>query len=91
MSKLKNAMSLKQFMIRQEVLQMYRSYLRLGRLIQGSDEESSKKLQLEWNTWVRSEFDLRKNEKNEDVIRNMLVIGKRQLGELNRSIRISNG
>ena len=43
----------------------------------------------EWLNWVRSEFRMRMHETNEDTIRNLLMVGKRQLSELERTIRIA--
>ncbi|ODM95138.1 LYR motif-containing protein 2 [Orchesella cincta] len=101
----KPPMSLKQFMLRSEVLKLYRGFLRLGRLMDTPSpstasavhETNSKNantrnlhpLQLEWISWVRSEFRLRQNTTEEELVRMMLSHGKRQLQEMERTILLA--
>lgn len=69
-------------------------YFRLGRLIEqlnGKGTDVGIKLKCEWTNWVRDEFKLRKNESDEAIIKMLISQGKRQMDELERSIRIANG
>ncbi|CAL8126550.1 unnamed protein product [Orchesella dallaii] len=101
----KPPMSLKQFMLRSEVLKLYRGFMRLGRLMDtpspptaSAAHDSSSNvskvrnlhpLQLEWIDWVRSEFRLRQGTTEEELIRMMLSHGKRQLQEMERTIMLA--
>lgn len=64
----------------------------MGRLIEelNKDGGSAKELRSEWENWVRSEFRLRQNVDDEMSINTLLTYGKRQLDELERSLRIAN-
>jgi len=92
MRTVKEALSLKRFMLRSEVLKLYRNYMKIGRLIEelNKDAGSSKELRKEWVDWVRCEFRLRKDVDDELTIKTLIGHGTRQLDELERSVRIAN-
>ncbi|XP_013193657.1 LYR motif-containing protein 2 [Amyelois transitella] len=84
MSKLpKTALSLKQFMLRQEVLKLYREIFRTLRLVQ--DESTRKELK----DWARTDFRNNKHHQDETTIKAMLHYGKKSLKDLQNSLALS--
>ncbi|KAK3932784.1 LYR motif-containing protein 2 [Frankliniella fusca] len=79
----RNAMSLKQFMLHQEVLKLYRSFLRSIKEI----ESPADRQQL--REWVQSDFRKHRHETDEITIRNLVVNGERALKELKQSLALS--
>ncbi|XP_006007145.1 LYR motif-containing protein 2 [Latimeria chalumnae] len=76
-------LSLKQFLQRQKVLNLYRSILRTIRCV---PNESDRRYLREW---AREEFKRNKGATEEDVIRLMVTQGNLQLQELEKSLRLA--
>ncbi|EDW60412.1 LYR motif-containing protein 2 [Drosophila novamexicana] len=84
MSKLpKVALSLKQFMLRQEVLKLYREIWRTTRLV--PDQHSRRELR----EWARHDFQANRNQDDEVAIKMLLQSGRRSLTELQTSLELS--
>ncbi|XP_050067673.1 LYR motif-containing protein 2 [Anopheles maculipalpis] len=84
MSKLpKAALSLKQFMLRQEVLKLYRSIFRTIRQV--PDASSRRELR----EWARADFRSNRNQTDELAIKMLLQHGNRNLKELQTSLELS--
>ncbi|EDV98059.1 LYR motif-containing protein 2 [Drosophila grimshawi] len=84
MSKLpKAALSLKQFMLRQEVLKLYREIWRATRLV--PDKHSQRELR----DWARHDFNLNRGQSDEVAIKMLLQSGRRSLNELQTSLQLS--
>ncbi|XP_055531584.1 LYR motif-containing protein 2 [Wyeomyia smithii] len=84
MSKLpKSALSLKQFMLRQEVLKLYRTIFRTIRLV--PDASSRQELR----EWARSDFRANKHQTEEIAIKMLIQHGNRSLKELQTSLDLS--
>lgn len=77
------AMTLKQFMLRQQVLKLYCSLLRA---IRGITDEESKKEVLQW---VRTDFRNNKHHTDEYVIKMLIYHGERQLKQLQQNLAFS--
>ncbi|XP_023703669.1 LYR motif-containing protein 2 isoform X1 [Cryptotermes secundus] len=71
------------FMLRQQVLKLYRSFLRAIRDV--PDEESRKEL-LEW---ARSDFKNNKHHTDEYAIKMLISHGERQLKQLQQNVAFS--
>ncbi|EAT34257.1 AAEL012328-PA [Aedes aegypti] len=84
MSKLpKSALSLKQFMLRQEVLKLYRTIFRTIRQV--PDESSRQELR----QWARSDFRANKHQTEELAIKMLMQHANRSLKELQTSLGLS--
>ncbi|KAJ1531536.1 hypothetical protein ONE63_000211 [Megalurothrips usitatus] len=79
----KNAMSLKQFMVHQEVLKLYRSFLKSIKEVESLEDRKYLR------EWVQADFRKYKEEKDEVTIRNLIVNGERALKELQQSLTLS--
>nr|XP_042116388.1 LYR motif-containing protein 2-like [Peromyscus maniculatus bairdii] len=77
------ALTLKQFMRRQQVLLLYRKILRAIRQV--PSEADRKYLQ----DWAREEFKQNKSATEEDTIRMMITQGNMQLKELERTLALA--
>ncbi|XP_062428748.1 LYR motif-containing protein 2 [Rhea pennata] len=77
------ALTLKQFLRRQQVLQLYRNMLRAVREVPA---EADRRYLREW---VREEFRRNKGAAEEDAIRMMIAQGNRQLQELQRALKLA--
>ncbi|CAH2329977.1 LYR motif-containing 2 [Pelobates cultripes] len=77
------ALSLKQFMVRQQVLCLYRGILRAVRQIPNPTDRRYMK------EWAKGEFKRNKGEKEEITIRMMITHGQRQLQELERALQLA--
>ncbi|XP_036035889.1 LYR motif-containing protein 2 [Onychomys torridus] len=77
------ALTLKQFMRRQQVLLLYRKILRAIRQVPGDADR--KYLQ----DWAREEFKRNKSATEEDTIRMMITQGNMQLKELERTLALA--
>jgi len=71
-------LNLKQFMLRQEVLKLYREVLRTAKKVDEKKEIIS---------WARSDIEQHRLQTDENVIRNLLFNGKQMLKELQSSIK----
>ncbi|KAH8309581.1 LYR motif-containing protein 2 [Drosophila kikkawai] len=84
MSKLpKAALSLKQFMLRQEVLKLYREIFRTIRQV------PDKNSQAELRSWARHDFHTNRNQSDEVAIKMLIQHGRRSLTELRTSLQLS--
>lgn len=72
-----------QFMLRQEVLKLYREIFRTLRQI--SDESTRSELR----DWARTDFKNNKHHSDEAAIKSMLYYGKKSLKDLQKSLAIS--
>ncbi|KAH9525346.1 hypothetical protein Btru_001122 [Bulinus truncatus] len=77
--------TLKQFILRSEVLKLYRSFLRLSYKVENI--ERRKELQ----KWIRFDFESNKNHTEEEAIKMMISRGKMSLREMEQTIMIANG
>ncbi|XP_062980948.1 LYR motif-containing protein 2 [Elgaria multicarinata webbii] len=77
------ALTLKQFLRRQQVLQLYRKILQAIR--QAPKEADRHYLR----DWAREEFKRNKDTTDEDAIRMMITQGNLQLRELERTLRLA--
>ncbi|XP_027310696.1 LYR motif-containing protein 2 [Anas platyrhynchos] len=77
------ALTLKQFLRRQQVLQLYRRILRALRDVPA--EADRRYLQ----EWAREEFRRNKDATEEDAIRMMITQGNMQLQELQRTLKLA--
>ncbi|XP_054052953.1 LYR motif-containing protein 2 [Rissa tridactyla] len=77
------ALSLKQFLRRQQVLQLYRKILRAIREVPAEADRRYLK------DWAREEFRRNKDATEEDAIRMMITQGNMQLQELQRTLRLA--
>ncbi|KPI95875.1 LYR motif-containing protein 2 [Papilio xuthus] len=79
----KTTLNLKQFLLRQEVLKLYRDIFRTLRKI--SDESTRSELK----DWARSDFRNNKHHRDETAIKSMLYYGRKSLKDLERSLALS--
>ncbi|KAM6324584.1 LYR motif-containing protein 2 [Aegotheles albertisi] len=77
------ALTLKQFLRRQQVLQLYRSILRAVRQVPAEADRRYLK------DWAREEFRRNKDATEEDAIRMMITQGNMQLQELQRTLKLA--
>lgn len=80
---LKSALNLKQFMLRQEVLKLYRDLYRTINKV--PDVASRQDLKL----WLRDDFRKNKNQSEEIQIKMSIQVGMRSLKELRTSLELS--
>ncbi|XP_021248019.1 LYR motif-containing protein 2 isoform X1 [Numida meleagris] len=78
-----SALTLRQFLRRQQVLQLYRRILRTLRDV--PTEADRRHLQ----EWAREEFRRNKDATEEDAIRMMITQGHMQLRELQRALKLA--
>ncbi|XP_047025240.1 LYR motif-containing protein 2 [Helicoverpa zea] len=79
----KATLSLKQFMLRQEVLKLYREIFRTLKLVQ--DERTKADLR----DWARADFRNNMHHTDEIAIKAMLQHGKKSLNDLKKSLALS--
>ncbi|NXO51789.1 LYRM2 protein, partial [Aramus guarauna] len=77
------ALTLKQFLRRQQVLQLYRKILRAVRDVPAEADRRYLK------DWAREEFKRNKGATEEDAIRMMITQGNMQLQELQRTLKLA--
>ncbi|KAI5639524.1 complex 1 protein (LYR family) domain-containing protein [Phthorimaea operculella] len=80
----KSAMNLKQFMLRQEVLKLYRDIHRSLRQV--PDEKTRQELR----EWARSDFRNNMQVADEFTIKRMLSLGKKSLQDVQNSLALSS-
>lgn len=80
---IKVAMNLKQFMLRQQVIKLYKDLYRT--INQIPDESSRKDLKL----WLREDFRKNKSQTEEITIKMAMQVGLRSLKELQQSLELS--
>ncbi|GFN99270.1 lyr motif-containing protein 2 [Plakobranchus ocellatus] len=76
-------LTLTQFILRSEVLKLYRSMLRVTYRI--DDVEQRKNLQ----QWIRTDFENNRHHSDEEAIRMMLSKGKLSLRELEQAVGLA--
>lgn len=79
----KSALNLKQFMLRQDVLKLYRDIYRT--ISKVPDENNKKELRL----WLREDFKSNKGLTDEIAIKMAIQVGLRSLKELQTSLELS--
>ncbi|XP_071506813.1 LYR motif-containing protein 2-like [Diadema antillarum] len=77
------AMNLKQFMLRQQVLSLYREVMRALRAMPDDAQRSDVK------AWAREEFKRNKNHTDEMVIKMLLTQGRQSLRELQKTVNMT--
>ncbi|KAM3854549.1 LYR motif-containing protein 2 [Vipera latastei] len=77
------ALSLKQFLRRQQVLQLYRKILRTIRQI---PNEADRRYMRDW---AREDFKRNKEATDEDTVKMMITQGNLQLQELERALKLA--
>ncbi|NP_001165156.1 LYR motif-containing protein 2 [Xenopus laevis] len=77
------ALTLKQFLVRQQVLGLYRRIVRAVRQIPGAADRQY------LQDWARDEFRRNKGASEEIAIRMMISHGQRQLQELERALQLA--
>ncbi|XP_074943387.1 LYR motif-containing protein 2 [Phalacrocorax aristotelis] len=77
------ALTLRQFLRRQQVLQLYRKLLRAIRDVPAEADRCYLK------DWAREEFRRNKDATEEDAIRMMITQGNMQLQELQRTLKLA--
>ncbi|XP_061225765.1 LYR motif-containing protein 2 isoform X2 [Neopsephotus bourkii] len=77
------ALNLKQFLRRQQVLQLYRKILRAIREVPAEADRRYLK------DWAREDFRRNKDATDEDAIRMMITQGNMQLQELQRTLKLA--
>ncbi|KAM4680088.1 LYR motif-containing protein 2 [Amazona ochrocephala] len=77
------SLNLKQFLRRQQVLQLYRKILRAVREVPAEADRRYLK------DWAREEFRRNKDATDEDAIRMMITQGNMQLQELQRTLKLA--
>ncbi|NXF36159.1 LYRM2 protein, partial [Nyctibius bracteatus] len=78
-----SALTLRQFLRRQQVLQLYRKILRAIRDVPAEVDRHYLK------DWAREEFRRNKDATDEDAIRMMITQGNMQLQELQRTLKLA--
>ncbi|XP_045450025.1 LYR motif-containing protein 2 [Melitaea cinxia] len=80
----KSTLNLKQFLLRQEVLKLYRDIFRTIRKV--SDERT----RMEMKEWARTDFRNNKHHTDETTIKSMLYYGRKSLKDLQKSLALSD-
>jgi len=76
-------MSLKQFMVHQEVLKLYRDTMKTIRQIPDKQDREYMK------NWARSDFRANKEIKDEFAIKSLIVHGENSLRELRKNLNLT--
>ena len=81
----RSALTLKQFMLRQEVLKLYRTLFRTLRQLPDKNQQQ------ETAAWVREDFKANKNidPSQEDRIKALVYQGQKMLNELKNNVEFS--
>ncbi|XP_071114439.1 LYR motif-containing protein 2-like [Haliotis cracherodii] len=82
-SRLGNTVSFKRFMLRTEVLKLYRDILRAIRQVPDPDHKR------ELKEWARHDFKQNKHHQDEETIKMMLTKGRMSLKELESAIHLA--
>ncbi|XP_034965286.1 LYR motif-containing protein 2 [Zootoca vivipara] len=77
------ALTLKQFLRRQQVLQLYRKILKAIRQVPNETDRHYLR------DWAREDFKRNKSATDEDTIRMMITQGNLQLEELERTLKLA--
>ncbi|CAD7088305.1 unnamed protein product [Hermetia illucens] len=79
----KQALSLKQFMLRQEVLKLYREIFRCIRQVPDAATRA------ELKSWARHDFRANQHQSDESAIKILIGHGRKSLTELRNSLALS--
>ncbi|CAG5077946.1 Similar to lyrm2: LYR motif-containing protein 2 (Xenopus tropicalis) [Cotesia congregata] len=79
-----SSMNLKQFLVRQQVITLYRNILRTIRKIPGKEDQNY------FLDWARSEFKANKSITDEFAIKSLIVHGENSMKELEKNLNYSN-
>ncbi|KAM7345212.1 LYR motif-containing protein 2 [Cochliomyia hominivorax] len=79
----KTTLSLKQFMLRQEVLKLYRDIFRTIRAVPDTNSQQ------ELRAWARQDFRVNQQQTDEVAIKMLIQYGRRSLNELRQSLHLS--
>ncbi|KAJ8328304.1 hypothetical protein BDV3_005563 [Batrachochytrium dendrobatidis] len=79
---MKPILSLKEFLTRSQVLQLYRDILRTTKYVNEADKQYIQR-------WARSDFEQYRSETSQDRIRLLMSQGKVQLRTLENSVTLS--
>ncbi|XP_067675480.1 LYR motif-containing protein 2-like [Haliotis asinina] len=82
-SRFGNTVSLKRFMLRSEVLKLYREMMRAIRQVPDASHRR------ELTEWVRYDFKQNKHHQDEETIKMMLTKGRMSLKELESAIHLA--
>lgn len=77
-------MSLKRFMLRTEAIKLYRNILRQ---LQHLPDKTQRQ---EIREWTRQDFEAHRHHEDEDMIKRLIMQGKQQLEELEKTIKRAN-
>ena len=79
------ALTLKQFMLRGQVIKLYRDFFRTTRLVSDSHQRE------EMNDWIRRDFKANRNVsvEEEETVKALLFNGEKMLRELRQSLELS--
>ncbi|ELU00289.1 hypothetical protein CAPTEDRAFT_184234 [Capitella teleta] len=77
------SLSLKQFMLRGQVLQLYRDFFRCLKQLPSKADRN------DMTQWVKDDFKSNKNMQDEEAIKMMITRGKIQLRELRKMANLS--
>ncbi|KAL8611419.1 hypothetical protein ACOMHN_014474 [Nucella lapillus] len=81
-SKLTGTLSLKRFILRSEVLRLYRDMLRVVKRVPSTQQQT------ELHRWIRTDFENNKHHTDEEAIRMMITKGRMSLKELEQSLAL---
>ncbi|KAK3864796.1 hypothetical protein Pcinc_029537 [Petrolisthes cinctipes] len=76
-------MSLKRFMLRVEALKLYRNVLRQAQQLPDPTQRQ------DVQEWVRADFETHRHHQDEETIKRLIMQGKQQLEELEKTIKRS--
>ncbi|KAK2716850.1 hypothetical protein QYM36_007110, partial [Artemia franciscana] len=79
----KKFLTLKQFMLRQDVLKLYRDVYRMTRSIADQRQKN------EIRSWAASEIRTHRNHQDEVTIRGLIIHGQRMLKDLEKSLKVT--
>ncbi|KXJ11377.1 LYR motif-containing protein 2 [Exaiptasia diaphana] len=78
-----NTLTLKQFLVRRQVLSLYREIMKTIKQIENPE------YQKELRNWTRDEFKQNKGTQDQDAIQNMIYRGQQTLKELSVTIAMA--
>ncbi|XP_064105512.1 LYR motif-containing protein 2-like [Macrobrachium nipponense] len=79
-----STMSLKQFMLRREAILLYRNILRQAQRLPDKNQRK------EIRDWTRAEFEMHRHQEKEEVIKQLIFQGKKQLEQLEVTVKLAN-
>jgi len=73
-------MTLKQFMVRSQVLKLYRQMIRLTYKLENTNDRK------ELQKWIRTDFEMNRHHTDEEAIKMMISKGKLSLREIEQTV-----